>query len=289
MKKILVPTDFSDNAWNAIVYALEFFKNEECEFYILHTYTPTFYRADYMIGGPMVSAIPDVGVEIAQAGLDKTLVEIKLKFKNPKHKFKTLSAFNVLTDEIREVVDQKNIDFVVMGTQGAAGAKEIFLGTHTVHVIRKSKIPVLVIPKKYKYQEIKSILFPTDYTTPYVQEDLNYIMDVAKMHNAKLTILNVKDDYSPTDSQIANRKSLEVYFGTLDYVVNQVKGKLMPDAIHEFIAQHNIGLLAMMNRKHSFLERLLIKPNVDSIGYHTKIPFLVIRDNWEEPVKKRKS
>jgi len=289
MKKILLPTDFSDNAWNAIVYALEFFKNEECEFYILHTYTPTFYRADYMIGGPMVSAIPDVGVEVAQAGLDKTLVDIKLKFKNPKHKFKTLSAFNMLTDEVQEVVEQKNIDFVVMGTQGAAGAKEIFLGTHTVHVLRKSKIPVLVIPKKYKYQEIKSILFPTDYAIPYVKEDLNYIMDVAKMHNAKLTILNVKDDYSPTDSQIVNRKSLEVYFGALDYVVNQVKGKLMPDAIHEFIAQHNIGLLAMMNRKHSFLERLLIKPNVDSIGYHTQIPFLVIRDTCEEPVKKRKS
>lgn len=281
MKKTLLPTDFSDNAWNAIVYALDFFKNEECTFHILHTYTPTFYRADYMIGGPIYSAIPDMGVDVAQAGLEKTLVDIELKFKNTKHNFKTLSAFNMLTDEVREVVERENIDLVVMGTQGATGTKEIFLGTHTVHVLRKSKIPVLVIPKGYIYQETKSILFPTDYATPYIKENLQCIMDVAKMHDAKLTILNVKDDYSLTDDQIANRKSLEVFFGALDYVFRQIKGKLMPDAIHEFIAQHNIDLLTMMNRKHSFLERLLTKPNVDSIGYHTKIPFLVIRDTWE--------
>lgn len=286
MKKILLPTDFSDNAWNAIVYALEFFKNEACEFHILHTYTPTFYRADYMIGGPIYTAIPDVGVDIAQAGLDKTLVDIKLKFKNPKHKFKAFSAFNTLTNEVTELTETKDFDLIVMGTQGATGAKEIFLGTHTVHVLRKSKIPVLVIPKGCTSREIKSILFPTDYATPYKKEDLQYILDVAKMHHAKLTILNVKDNYSLTDGQIANQKSLADYFGALDHEFKQIKGQLMPDAIHEFVSQHNIALLAMMNRKHSFLERLRVKPNVDSIGYHTKIPFLAIRDTWEEHVKK---
>lgn len=118
MKKILLPTDFSDNAWNAIVYALNFFRNESCTFFILHTYTPTFYRLDYMLGGPAFSAIPDTGVERAQAGLEKTLSDISGQYSNPKHQFQGLSAFNTLTDEIVEVTKRENIELVVMGTQG---------------------------------------------------------------------------------------------------------------------------------------------------------------------------
>lgn len=289
MKKILLPTDFSDNAWNAIVYALEFFKDENCEFNILHTYTPTFYRVDYMMGGPTYSAMPDMGVDVAQAGLDKTLVDIKLKFKNPKHKFKTLSAFNTLTNEIIELTETKGFDLIVMGTQGATGAKEIFLGTHTVHVIRKSKIPVLAIPRRYAFREIKSVLFPSDYVVSYKKEDLKFILETVKMHNAKLTILNVKDDYTLSDDQIANRESLAAYFKELNHSIQQIKGKLMPDAIHEYIEQNNLSLLAMMNPKHSFFERLLSKQNIDSIGFHTKVPFLVIRDTADMPTKRRKS
>ena len=163
MLRILLPTDFSANAWNAISYAVNFYKDRECLFYILHTYTPAFYRMDYLVGGPSFSAIPDTGVDISMAGLEKTLADIKKHFSNPKHDFKTVSAFNILTDEINYLAGEKEIDIVIMGTQGATGAKEIFLGTNTVYVIRKSSIPVLVIPQGFKFKPLKKILFPTDY------------------------------------------------------------------------------------------------------------------------------
>lgn len=285
MKKILLPTDFSENAWNAITYALDFFKNEKCEFHILHTYTPTFYRVDYMMGGPTYSAIPDMGVDIAQAGLDKTLLDINLQFKNPRHRFRTLSAFNMLTDEIRELTQNDNYDLIIMGTQGATGAKEIFLGTHTVHIIRKSKIPVMAVPEGYIFKEIKSIVFPTDYRSLYKKEEIDFLIDIVKMFMSKLVILHVKEDYDFTDDQIANKKALTAYFKDINHVFVEERGKLMPDAIHDYINLHDSGLLAMMNRKHSFLERLLIKQNIDSIGFHTKVPFLVMRDT--APIKSR--
>src|SRR5680860_985783 len=78
MKNILIPTDFSPNAWNAVVYAMQFLKDENCKFYFLHTYTPSFYRLDYMIGGPEFSAIPDYEVDVSVEGLEKTI-------KNPTH------------------------------------------------------------------------------------------------------------------------------------------------------------------------------------------------------------
>tara|TARA_R110000737_G_scaffold234891_1_gene247748 strand:+ start:490 stop:1335 length:846 start_codon:yes stop_codon:yes gene_type:complete len=281
MKNILLPTDFSNNAWNAICYALEFFKTEKCEFQILHTYTPTFYRMDYLMGGPTFSAIPDKGVDIAQAGLDKTLVDIKLKFNNPKHTFKTLSAFNTLTNEILELSETKDFDLIVMGTQGATGAKEIFLGTNTVHVIRKSKIPILVVPVGYEFKEINSIIFPTDYGQLYQDKDLKLLINLSNTHKAKLTILHVKEEYDLVDEQKVNKKALMDYFKNINPDFVEERGKLMPEAIRTYIEEHQSGLLVMMSRKHSFLERLTVKSNVDFIGYHTTIPFLVIPQTSE--------
>lgn len=286
MKKILLPTDFSDNAWNAIVYAMDFFKNEKCEFHILHTYTPTFYRVDYMIWGPTNSAIPDREVDVALANLEKVETKLKKAYPDSNYRFNTLSSFNTLTNEIIELTSIKNLDLIVMGTQGATGAKEIFLGTHTVNVIRKSKIPVLAVPAGYTFQKINSILFPTDFTTPFNKKDLQYITEIAKMHNAKVTILHIKEEYDLTDDQIENQRSLANYFDNSVHSFEEMKGALMPDAIHEYIDQNNIGLLVMMNQKHSFLERMFTKQNIDSIGFHTEIPFLAIRETAEVQPKK---
>ena len=286
-KKILLPTDFSDNAWNAITYALKFFKNEACEFYVLHTYTPTFYRLDYMMGGPTYSALPDMGVEVAQAGLDKTLINIEKKFKNPKHKFKMLSAFNTLTNEVMELTETRDIDMIVMGTQGATGAKEIFLGTHTVHIIRKSKIPVLAVPAGYIYEETKSVVFATDYTSSYKKVDLDILLSLLTVHKSKLTVLYIKEDYDLDDEQELNKKTLMGYFEKFNPQFVEERGKLMPDAIHEYIGEHNDGLLVMMNRKHNFFERLLVQQNIDAIGFHTTIPFLAIPETVD--IKNSKS
>ncbi len=276
MKKILLPTDFSNNAWNAIVYALEFLKNEECEFHILHTYTPTFYRVDYMMGGPTYSAIPDMGVEIAQAGLDKILVDIKVKFNNPKHKFKIRSAFNTLTNEVMELAETKDFDLIFMGTQGATGAQEIFLGTHTVQVIRKSKIPVIAIPKGYGFKDITSIVFSTDYEQLYKEEALLFLTTLVNTHKAKLTVLHVKEEHELADKQKVNKSALVDSFKEVHPNFVEERGTLIPNAIHDYIKEHKSGLLAMMNRKHSFFERLLVKQNIDTIGFHTTIPFLVM-------------
>lgn len=278
MKKILLPTDFSENAWNAIAYALELFKNENCTFYILHTYTPLFYRLDYMMGGPEFSAIPDVGVDISVAGLEKTLDDIKSRYPNKKHQYKTVSAFNTLTDEINSLCESHKINLIVMGTQGATGAKEILLGTNTVYVIRKAKVPVLAVPENYSFKPIKKILFAVDYWTCYKEEELKFLNEMIDLNAAKLVVVHANEEHALTEVQKKNKTYLMDYFKTVDPVFEEMKDQYMPNAVHDYIAEHGIDLLTMMNRKHSFLERLLVKQNIDTIGYHVKIPFLVMKD-----------
>ncbi len=278
MKKILLPTDFSENAWNAIAYALEFFKNENCTFYILHTYTPLFYRLDYMMGGPEFSAVPDVGVDLSLAGLEKTMTDIKKRYPNKKHRFKTVSAFNTLTDEIIDLCESHQIDLIVMGTQGATGAKEILLGTNTVYVIRKAKVPVLAIPENYRFKPIKKILFAVDYWSHYKEAELKVLNEMIHLNAAKLMVMHAGEEQALKEVQTKNKAFLKDYFKTTDAKFEEMKDRYMPNAVHDYIADHSIDLLAMMNRKHSFLERLLVRQNIDAIGYHVKIPFLVMKD-----------
>lgn len=278
MKNILIPTDFSKNAWNAIAYAMEFFKERRCTFYFLHTYTPSFYRMDYILGGPSFSAIPDKGLDISQAGLEKTVADVKARYENPKHTYEMVSAFNILTDEINELSEDKDIDLVVMGTQGATGAKEIFLGSNAVYVIRKAKVPVLVVPKGFSYRPVGKILFPTDYWSRYKETELALLVSVAKLHESLVQVLHVQEEFPLTEEQLENKDMLERSLKQLSHRMEELQGAYMPDAVIDYADQIQADMVVMMNRKHSFLQRLLVQQNIDQIGFHVKVPLLVIRD-----------
>ena len=278
MKKILLPTDFSANAWNAITYALALFREEECQFFLLNTYMPALYRVDYAMGGPAYSGIPDPNVENSLTGLENTVKDIQRQYGNPKHSFETLSAFNLLTDEIQDVVARKAIDFVVMGTQGATGAEKILFGSNTVFTMRKADVPILAIPEHYRFKPIDNVLFPTDYLTRYKVDELSPLFSLLRLHKAKLTILHFVEDQDMTVSQTEHMQFLNECFEGIDHTFKNVHHQFMPNAIHDYIDTHDFDMVVMMNRKHSFLERLLLRQNVDSIGFDVKIPFLALRD-----------
>ena len=278
MLKILLPTDFSKNAWNAIRHALRLFEEQDCAFYILHTYTPAFYRMDYLVGGPSFSAIPDVGVDEALKGLEGTLEDIRREFPNPKHQFKTLSAFNLLTDEINDVAREKSVDLVIMGTKGATGAKEVFMGTNAVYVIRKALIPVMIIPEEASYKPVKNIVFACDFWSQYQVDEIKTLTDLATIFGAEITVLHITEEYTLTEGQLKNKAHLQNILEGIPHQFEDLQGGLMPGAVMDYLADNEFELLVMMNRRHSLIEQLLWPQNVERIGFQVKIPFLVIRD-----------
>ena len=233
---------------------------------------------DYLVGGPSFSAIPDAGVDVSLSGLEKTIRKINSEYNNPKHDFHKLSAFNLLTDEINQLAREKDLDMVIMGTKGATGAREIFMGTNTVYVIRKAKIPVLVVPEKTSFSPLDKILFPTDYWTKYKEDEMELLINTAKFHQSNITVLHVKEEYDLNDDQLDNKNHIDQCLSQVDHHFEELKGELMPDAIMQYIDDQKCQFLVMMNRKHSFFERLLWKQNIDQIGFQVQIPFLVIPD-----------
>lgn len=276
MKKILLPTDFSTNSWNAIEYALQLFKKEACEFYLLNTYTPTIYQVEYLLGNPAQYDIPDPIMETSLMQLKNMKDRIKKDFNNPKHRIETMSVFNTLIPEIKEVVEDKNIDYVVMGTKGATGAKEILFGSNTVHVFKSVKCPVLAIPDNFKFETPHEILFPTDFEIDYTNQHIKPLMDITSMYISRINILHVSYGYELTEEQKKNKKTLESLVSNKAHLFHSVANQSVQEAITDFQLKARINLLVMINNKHSFFENLFFKSTINQIGFHLNIPFLLI-------------
>jgi len=276
MKKILLPTDFSDNSWNAIKYALNLFKDEECNFHLLNTYTPLIYNIEYMEVSTAQFGLVDAMKETSKNGLEKLQKRIEEEFRNSKHTFTKISSFNTLTNEIKELHEGHAMDFIVMGTKGATGAKEILLGSNTIHVIKNAKCPVLAIPSDFLFEIPHEILFPSDYNIDFQIKHVQSILDIAKIYHSKINILNVSFGYDLASNQVLNKQKLEKYFKKATCVFHSVNHNSVEEAITKFQLNAPVNLLVMINNKHSFFENLFFKSTINHIGFHLNIPFLVI-------------
>ncbi|MCJ7465608.1 MAG: universal stress protein [Maribacter sp.] len=277
MKRIILPTDFSENAYHAIQYALELYKNETSTFYLLHTYTPSIYMAEYVLHSPGQIGLGDVYQEDSMAKLEKLKAKIAKQFKNPKHTFVLHTAFNTLVDEISKTIVNEKADIVIMGTQGATGAKEILMGTNTVHVIKKATCPVIAVPANFEYENPKEILFPTDYEIDYRTIAFNELISIAKSHLSHIEILHVLTGYELSPQQEKNKKKLARMLDKAPHFFHDVPNQEVIDAINGFQLKNRMGLLVMVQNKHTFLERLFLEPVIKKVGFHVTIPFMIIQ------------
>lgn len=276
MKRILLPTDFSENAFNAIAYAVQFLKEDVCEFFILHTYTPTAVSAGSMLDSYSAMTLQKIAKDNAQRKLDELEERLLQEYPNKNHTFTTMASFNMLISEMKNIVEEENIDFVVMGTQGATGAKEVFIGTHTMNAIKKMKCPVLAIPSNFAYEVPKEILFPTDYKMHVKNKYFSMIRELCDSNTSRLHILNAYVGTPLTAEQTETKDFLDEYFIANAHLFHIAEGTDVIGAIEQFQIKTIIDFLVMFHNKHSFLENILFKPVINQIVYHVKVPFLVI-------------
>lgn len=281
MKRILLPTDFSENAFNASGYALQLFAEDECTFYLLHTYTPVATNAGMLVNTYSALQLEEVTRDAAMYSMGVLEGKLLKKYPNPKHTFVKIVRFNLLVSEIVACVKENKIDLIVMGTQGATGAKEIFLGTHTMFTIKKVKCPVIAVPSGFKFELPKEILFTTDYRFYPRNKHFVFLKELCATHDSKLNLLNAYLSKPLDGYQLKTKNYLDEFFREISHLFHISEGSDIAEAIKGFQETRKINLLVMIHNKHSFFENLLFKPVINEMVYHTNVPFLVI------PSKKR--
>lgn len=276
MKKILLPTDFSDNAWNAITYALQLYKNVKCNFILLNTYTPVVYQVEFMQSSEPQFQLMETVKETSKKKLHDLVEKIESEFPNPNHQFTTISSFNTLTGEISELYQGNVMDLIIMGTKGASGVKEVLFGSNTMHVLNNAKCPVIAIPSDFDFEKPHELLFPSDYEIDFKDQHLQPLLDIANLYNIRVNIMHVHYGEALTKKQETNRQKLETKFKGIAHLFHNIKNQNIPEAITEFQIKTRINLLVMINNKHSFFENLFFKSNIKHIGFHLNVPFMVI-------------
>jgi len=279
MQRILIPTDFSLNSWNAIKYCLELFKNIKCTFYILHVNPIPPYSGAGSGVRTSTTILREAMLKESKVQLKKLLDQIKEYSDCTNHSFITTALYDYFVESIKREVQDKKINLIVMGTKGASGLKRVTLGSNTGDVITKVKCPLLAVPENTAYSIPKEIAFPTDYHIAYDINVLDTLTNMVEMNNATLRIVHIsKKGEDLTEEQRENKEFLHDYLRGIDHSFHSLTSTRLETAIQCFVESRDIDIVAMVAKNLNFYQRILFKPAVEEISYHTDIPFLVLHE-----------
>ena len=279
MKNILLPTDFSENSWNAIKYAINFFETVKCNFYLFHVNKLSSIVIDESTAIAAEDVIYDFYTKPAKHKLRDILKRIAKKTTPTNHRFYTLTDYNFFIESIRTCVEEKKIDFIVMGTKGASGLKKKIIGSNTGDVITKVKCKTLAVPENAQFTKPQEIAFPTDFQLSYNLQILDPISEILENHNAAIRIVHInkkKDDLNK--DQIKNQELLEDYFIRHKHSLHFLSNKKVEDAVQCFVESRDIDIICMVAKNLNYFQKILFHSKVEEISYHTDVPFLVLHE-----------
>ena len=278
MKSILLPTDFSKNSVNAINYAMALFKDVSCEFYLLNVQKASSFISDDMMVMASSATIYQTIIDVSKKSIANLITKLETKYKNDKHTFHSVVDYDNFIDSINQVTLNKKIDLIVMGTKGATGLEKVIFGSNTVHVMQRCIAPVLAIPDGCLFTDLDRVAFTTNYLTLHNIEELRPLKELVALYDSKLNVLHFDDIKGVSNQRKENKKFLKTYFSDVTYENIDSFSTDLYKTLEDYVHANNIKLIAMMRKKHSFLERLFNTHPEETLAFNIDIPFLVMEN-----------
>lgn len=274
MKRILFPTDFSDNARNAIDYGMGLFANEGCEFILFHSAKlPTHVTEEAVLDLDQLEKKYDDDLKVLASELRGVWgddVSIRTH----------VSHGIGIADQIESVAKDEGIAMVVMGTQGATGLTEILIGSNAEATIRRVKQPVLLVPGNATYKDPKDILFAADLKEMKHEGVLNPLKEIATKYDSKITILTVeKEGAVAGDDELWEDYKLHEEFKDIEHQYEIAEGNKPHEQIECYIAANGTDMLATVARHNHFWDRIFHTSVTGKLAMHTTVPMLALDDD----------
>jgi nucleotide-binding universal stress UspA family protein len=281
MKTILVPTDFSAEANNALDFAIELAKREKAKIILLHAFNITYISPDMPI------EYFDKNLLEEKNGAAKILLRSQNKIKKHHLECDVINKRGDAVDMIIDITHKKKIDLVVMGTKGASGLKEIFMGSHTADVISHVNCPVIAIPKRASSHTIKKIVFATDYHSSDINA-LKKLAAIASIFRSKITVLHISDEEYTREHEEAY---IERFTAKVKQKINYryishdlIYGYDIEEELETYLRKNRADILAISTKHRNLFERIFGSSITKKLAYHTKIPMIVFHYKQESVV-----
>jgi hypothetical protein len=164
-----------------------------------------------------------------------------------------------------------------MGTKGASGLAKVLFGSNTVRVMQRCKVPVIAIPDSYKFKKLDHLAFATTNSKSFKKEHLGILNKILDLSHASIQILHLADQNHLAYNAHDNVGFLNSNFNNTNHEFIDAPSNAMYNIVHDYIEKNNIDMLAIMNKKHSFLERLFTTHAVERFAFKIDIPLLVMQ------------
>lgn len=270
MKNILLLTDFSENAKNAIDYAMHFYKKDECTFYVLHVHKAgTYTSSDLMLSGS--ESIYSAIVKKPKEDLVRLIEVLKKEYNNEKHTFKSIVDFDVFTDAVNQAVELNDIDYIVVGSNGATNAKEVVFGSNTLNIIRNVHCPTIIVPEGFKYDPLTNILLALDSQDSLNCPAFSQVERFIEEHPQHLHVLRI----NPNDehSEIVHDDKEHLKYINCEYqIINNVP---LHYALSSYTQTNTIDKVALIVKKENFFERFFGGSATTLVSKNIHIPLII--------------
>jgi nucleotide-binding universal stress UspA family protein len=271
MKKILIPVDFSENSRNAVEYTLSIFgqQSEKIQLTFLNAYKV------YSSTGMFISVEKYMQKDAEE---DMRMLMSYLEDKKPENiELEGKVVRGDVIPTLCHIAEEEDYDLIVMGTKGASGLKEVFLGSVASGVIKQAKNPVLVVPGDFEYKAPHKILFAVDgnaVTGAAVTQVLN---DIAATFDSEILILHIiEKDEEETNTSVDPATDLFIQKGHSTYM--QFPSDDINASINSSIHAQQADMLCMIRRNRSALEKLFHTSTTAKEVFDCPVPFLVLQD-----------
>lgn len=275
MKTIIVPTDFSPVATNALHYATEMAKKINASILLLHIYQVPVSFTDAPI---VLVSIEDLR-KAAEERIHKLKREVEHLVSGAVKIYAETRLGNV-ADELENVCKKINPFAVVMGTKGSTGMERVLFGSNTLTAIRHLTSPVICVPPGKTFGHgIQRIGFACDFKNVVENTPTKFILEFTKAFNAELHVLNVNTAIQLPDEEKPEQSVL------LQTMLEEVKPEYhfiqhhdIEDAINEFAEKNNLDLIISIPKKHKLLENLFQTSSSKQLVYQSSVPVMCVHE-----------
>jgi nucleotide-binding universal stress UspA family protein len=270
MKKIIIPTDYSESSQITIAYAAHLAQKTGATLVLYHAF---FVPVD----------VTQVPVQLAAVdGLtSENIAKLKVLVQEISEKYNIEVEYYVsplpLADELIELVAKIDADLVVMGRHETQDWERTLFGSSMAEVVKKATFPVLVIPEGTQFHPLTHFLFACDYEFIPSAASLSVLQELAIAFQAQLQVLYVDTSYTTQEN---SGMDSSISFENLSKEVNRkyvfIEADDILEGIEQAMQEYQADLLIMAPHKHNFLDHLLGKSHTLKMAFDIDMPLLVL-------------
>lgn len=274
IKKILVPTDFSDTAANALKQAITLAKNNNASIKLIHAVAQTYITGSELTVPTSKSFFDKV---------QKSATQHLKSFVSEQAKKSGVSiTYEVKMGPVEQTINytakKEKFDLIIMGTHGTSGGKEFFIGSNAYKVVHNAECPVITVQKKIK-NGFKNIILPIRLGL-HSRQKVAYVTELAKIYGSTVHIVGFTYDKSKDSKDKVKLyvKQVEKYLSQSDiqYTSTHIFEPNFTKSVLEYAKTINADLIAIMNHNDFSFDQLIDGPYAKQFVNHSDIPVLSI-------------